>query len=78
MNVLNWLSGLRPKMIEVHHYKVLDPASAKWVVPSHKCSEETILKLKGQIIGGTKQVVARSSLDKDGCYDPKQSRKEPV
>jgi hypothetical protein len=32
----------------------------------------------GKIIGGTKQVVARSSLDNDGRYDPNQHRKEPA
>jgi hypothetical protein len=78
MNVLNWLSGLRPTMIEVHHFKVLDAATGEWVIPPHKCSAETISKLKGEIITGTKEVVARASLDKDGCYDPMQPRKEPV
>jgi hypothetical protein len=65
-------------MIEVHHFKVLDPATGEWVVPPHKCSAETIAELKGEIIAGTKQVVARSSLNENGCYDPMQPRKEPT
>jgi hypothetical protein len=77
MKVYNWLSGLRPKMIEVHHYRVLDPATEQWVVPPLKCTAAAISRLKGLIIAGTMQIVARASLDKEGCYDPKQSRKEP-
>jgi hypothetical protein len=77
MTFYNWLSGLRPKVIEVHHYKVLDAATGKWVVAPFKCTVKRIAKLKGEIIGGTMEVVARSSLDKKGNYDPKQSRKNP-
>jgi hypothetical protein len=76
MKFYNWLSGLRLKMIEVHHYKVLDAATGKWIVAPLKCAAEGISKLKGQIIAGTMDVVARSSLDKDGYYDPKTSRKD--
>ena len=62
-------------MIEVHHFKVLDAASGKWIVPPYKCSEKRILELKGQIVASTMEIVARASLDRDGCYDPKLSRK---
>ena len=71
---LNWLSGARPRMIAVHHYKILDPIKGQWVVPPFKCKAEQISKLKGKIIDGTMNVVARASLDKDGCYDPKTAR----
>ena len=76
MYVYNWLSEHRPRMIEVHHYKVLDPATRKWVVAPLKCSAETIASLNGLIIGGTMEIVAPSSVNKDGCYDPKLSRKD--
>jgi hypothetical protein len=78
MDDYNWLSGISSRMIEVHHFKVLDPETGKWVVPPHKCSAETISKVKGQILGGTTEMVARSSVDKDGCYDAKQPRKKPA
>ena len=78
MKIGNWLSGLgRTKMIEVHHFKILDAATGKWIVPPHKCSEKRILELKGKIVDGTMEIVARASLDKDGCYDPELSRKNP-
>jgi hypothetical protein len=78
MKVFNWLAGRgRPEMIEVHHFKVLDAATGKWVIPSYKCSEKRIAELKGDIILSTMQIVARSSLDKDGCYHPKPLGKEP-
>ena len=64
-------------MIEVHHYKVLNPTTGEWVIPPFKCSAERIAELKGEIVGGTKQTVARASLDKDGRYDPYQPPKEP-
>jgi hypothetical protein len=67
----NWLSGLRPKMIEVHHYKALDAATGKWIVAPLKCSAKHIARMKGEIIGGTMELVARSSLDKKGHLDPK-------
>ena len=57
-------------MIEVHHFKVLDVATGKWSYPPYKCSEARIAELKGEIIGSTKQIVARASLDKEGCYHP--------
>jgi hypothetical protein len=78
MKVYNWLSGLRPRMIEVHHYRVLDPATGNWVVAPLKCTAQDISRLEGLIIAGTMEIVAHSSLDKDGCYDPKQSRNEPA
>jgi hypothetical protein len=59
-------------MIEVHHFKVLDEATGKWVVPLYKCSEARIAELKGHVIGNTMQIVARASLDKDGCYQPEK------
>jgi hypothetical protein len=75
MKIGNWLSGRRQsKMIEVHHFKVFDDATGKWVIPLYKCSEARILELKGKIIDSTMEIVARASLDKDGCYDPKQTR----
>jgi hypothetical protein len=77
MTVYNWL-GLRPKMIEIHHYKVLDSVAGKWVVPPMKCSAARIAELKGEIIAGTMDVVARASLDQDGSYDPKQAGKDSV
>jgi hypothetical protein len=78
MKIGNWLSGLgRSKMIEVHHFKILDAATGKWIVPPLKCSEKRILELKGKILDGTMEIVARASLDKDGCYDPELSRKNP-
>jgi hypothetical protein len=67
-----------PNMIEVHHYKVLDPSTGKWVIPPLKGSAEAIAKLHGEIVGGTKQIVARASLDPNGFYDPMQPRKEPT
>ena len=78
MKFYNWLAERgRPKMIEVHHFKVLDASTGKWVIPPYKCSEQRITELKGKIIDSTMEIVARASLDKDGCYDPKQSRKNP-
>jgi hypothetical protein len=62
-------------MIEVHHFKVMDAATGKWIIPPYKCSEKRILELKGKIVASTMEIVARSSLDKDGCYDPELSRK---
>ena len=62
---------------EVHHYKVLDPATGEWAIPPLKCTAERIKQLDGKIIAGTMDIVARSSLDKDGCYDPK-TRKNPA
>ena len=59
---------------EVHHYKVLDPAKGTWVIPALKCTAERIAALNGQIIDGTMSVVARASLDQDGCYDPGTAR----
>jgi hypothetical protein len=76
MNIRNWLSGLRPGMIEVHHYKVLDPATGSWTIAPLKCTAESIAKLNGQIVNGTMDVVARTSLDKDGCFDPKTAYKK--
>jgi hypothetical protein len=61
-------------MVEVHHYKVLDTATGNWVVPPLKSTAERIAEMKGEIIAGTMDAVARTSLDKDGCYNPKQSR----
>ena len=75
MNDYNWLSGLRPRMIEVHHYKVLDPETGKWVVAPLKCSAESISNSNGLIIACTMEIVGRSCLNRDGCYDPEQSRK---
>jgi hypothetical protein len=63
-----------PKMIEVHYFKVLDTTTDKWVMQPFKCSEKRILELNGQIVGSTMEIVARASLDNDGCYDPKKSR----
>ena len=77
MNLSNWLSAFRPRMREVHHYKVLDPATGEWIIPPLKCTAERIAQLNGQIINGTKDVVARASLDKDGCYDPRTARDAP-
>ena len=65
-------------MIEVHHYKVLDPTTGEWVIPPLKCTSERIAKLNGKIINGTMNVVARASLDRDGCYDPKTARDKPL
>ena len=66
---------------EVHHYKVLDPATGEWINPPLKCTAERIAQLNGKIINSTMEVVARVSLDKDGCYDParplKEVRREP-
>ena len=64
MKFHNWLSGLRPRMIEVHHYKVLDSTTGNWVVPPYKCTAEGIAEVKGEI-AGTMEVVARSSLNKE-------------
>ena len=77
MTFSNWLSGFRPRMKEVHHYKVLDPATGEWIIPPLKCTVEHIAQLNGKIINGTMNVVSRSSLDKDGCYDPGTARKKP-
>ena len=77
MTISNWLSGFRFMTREVHHYKVLDPAKGEWVIPTLKCTAERIAQLNGQIINGTMDVVARASLDKDGCYDPARPREEP-
>lgn len=75
MKVYNWLAGRRErKMIEVHYFKVLDTATGEWVMQPFKCAEKRILELKGKIVGSTMEIVARASLDKDGCYHPKQSR----
>ena len=74
MTISNWLSGFLPMTREVHHYKVLDPAKSEWVIPPLKCTAERIAQVNGKIINGTMSVVARSSLDKDGCYDPAQPR----
>jgi len=77
MKIPNWLSGMGTKMIEVHHYKILEPKSGTWMVAPHKCTAERIKQLDGKIIAGTMDIVARSSLDKDGCYDPK-TRNNPA
>jgi hypothetical protein len=61
------------EMIEVHYFKVLDTTMNKWVMQPFKCSELRILELKGRIVGSTMEIVARASLDRDGCYRPKQS-----
>ena len=63
-----------PKMIEVHYFKVLDAIAGTWVLQPFKCSEQRILELNGKIVGSTMEIVARASLDKDGCYNPKKSR----
>ena len=76
MNISNWLSGLRPGMTEVHHYKVLNPATGSWTIAPLKCTAERITKLNGQIVNGTMDVVARTSLDKDGCFDPQTAHKK--
>jgi hypothetical protein len=65
---------LGPEMIEVHYFKILDVATDTWVIQPFKCSEKRILEFKGKIVGSTMEIVARASLDKDECYDPKQSR----
>ncbi len=74
MNFHNWLSGVRPEVIEVHHYKVFNPVTKKWVIPPRKCTAERIVAVEGKIIAGTNQSVALVSLDADGCYEPKLSR----
>jgi hypothetical protein len=77
MTFPNWLSGLRPRMKEVHHYKVLDPATGEWIIPPLKCTAERIAQMNGKIINGTMNVVSRSSLDNNGCYDPGTARDKP-
>ena len=61
-------------MIEVHHFKILEPKTGAWTVVPYKCTAERIKQLNGQIIAGTMDIVARSSLDKDGCYNPKSQK----
>ena len=74
MTIYNWLSGFRPRMVEVHHYKVLDASTDQWTIPPLKCTAARIALLNGKIIEGTMNVVARASLDKEGCIDPKTRR----
>ena len=77
MSISNWLSGFRPRMREVHHYQVLDPATGEWVVPPLKCTAERIAQLNGKIINGTMNQVAAASLDSNGCYDPGTRKEKP-
>ena len=58
-------------MKEVHHYRVLDPATGEWFIPPVKCTAERIAQLNGKNISGTMNQLAQSSLDEDGRYDPK-------
>ena len=69
------MSARGSEVIEVHYFKVLDTITGKWVMQPFKCSEKRILELKGKTVGSTMEIVSCVSLDKDGCYDPKQSRK---
>jgi hypothetical protein len=61
-------------MIEIHHYKVLDPMTGGWIIPPLKCTVERIAQVNGKIVEGTMNVVARASLDQDGCCDPGTAR----
>jgi len=60
-------------MIEVHHFKVLNSRTGEWETPRAKRTAEDIVKLKGEIIPDTGQMVFRVMLDEEGRYFPVKS-----
>jgi len=73
-----WTSVRKVKeaMVQVHHYKVPDVNTGDWTVPPLKSTAERIARISGEIIPSTMEMVALSSLDSEGRYDPKKSRKD--
>ena len=57
-------------MVDVYQYREWNNKVEDWEVAPSKMTVEGIEKIKGIIIPGTKEIVALSSVDADGCYVP--------
>lgn len=57
----------------VHHFLVFDEAEEEYVIPPLKSTEDRIIRVGGEILPCTEEVVDRSALDSAGRYDPKRA-----
>jgi hypothetical protein len=60
----------------VWHYRVKDKLTGEVIICPDKCTFDCVQALGGEIINGTMETVAKSSLDPDGHYRPNRAKSE--
>ena len=63
------------KLVDVYHFKIRNKRTGEWEVPLSKRTSKAIAGVKGVIIPGTMEKIAKSELDRYGQFFSKEDRK---